>query len=78
MVLDDAVFLPGQMGNRNVVVDRTTWTVTATPDTAGRSVTPAGGLRRPVDLPHRRRRRRARRRRQHLRAHRDHRAAHLR
>ena len=44
VVLDDAVFFPGQMGNRNVVVDRSTWTVTATPD-YGREVGGAGGAR---------------------------------
>jgi hypothetical protein len=32
IVLDDAVYLPAHLGNRNVVVDRATWTVTATPD----------------------------------------------
>ena len=35
-VLDDAVFFPGQDGATAVVVDRATWTVTATPD-LGRS-----------------------------------------
>jgi hypothetical protein len=32
LVLDDVVFFPAQMGSRNVVVDRATWTVSATPD----------------------------------------------
>ena len=32
IVLDDAVFLPANEGTLNVVVDRATWTVTATPD----------------------------------------------
>ena len=32
VVLDDAVFFPAQGGNVNPVVDRATWTVTATPD----------------------------------------------
>jgi hypothetical protein len=32
IVLDDAVFLPAHLGNVNVVIDRATWTVTATPD----------------------------------------------
>ena len=32
IVLDDAVFLPANGGTQNVVVDRATWTVTATPD----------------------------------------------
>jgi hypothetical protein len=32
IVLDDTVFFPGQMSNLNAVVDRTTWTVTATPE----------------------------------------------
>ena len=42
LVLDDAVFFPAQMGNRNVVVDRTSWTVTATPD-YGREIGGAAG-----------------------------------
>jgi hypothetical protein len=32
IVLDDAVFFPGSMATTNAVVDRSTWTVTATPD----------------------------------------------
>ena len=32
IVLDDAVFFPAGLGNLNAVVDRATWTVTATPD----------------------------------------------
>ena len=32
IVLDDTVFLPANKGTQNVVVDRATWTVTATPD----------------------------------------------
>ena len=35
-MLDDAVFFPGPDGATAVVVDRSTWTVTATPD-LGRS-----------------------------------------
>ena len=37
IVLGDAVFLPANSGTQNVVVDRATWTVTATPD-YGRSI----------------------------------------
>jgi hypothetical protein len=37
IVLDDAVFLPANGGTQSAVVDRTTWTVTATPD-YGRSI----------------------------------------
>jgi hypothetical protein len=32
VVLDEAVFFPGQFSTRNTVVDRNNWTVTATPD----------------------------------------------
>ena len=32
IILADAVYLPAYLGNLNVVVDRATWTVTATPD----------------------------------------------
>ena len=32
VVLDDAVFFPANSPNRDVVVDRASWTVTATPD----------------------------------------------
>ena len=32
IVLDDAIFLPAYGGTQNVVVNRTTWAVTATPD----------------------------------------------
>ncbi len=42
VVLDDTVFFAAQMGNRNVVVDRATWTVTATPD-YGREIGGAAG-----------------------------------
>jgi hypothetical protein len=37
IVLDDAVFLPANGATQNVVIDRATWTITATPD-YGRSV----------------------------------------
>jgi hypothetical protein len=42
LILDDAVFFPANLGTTNAVVDRTTWTVTATPD-YGRTIgnTPA-------------------------------------
>ena len=40
-VLDDAVFFPSHGGSTAVVIDRATWTVTATPDLG---VATAGGL----------------------------------
>lgn len=32
LILDDSVFFPANLGTINAVVDRATWTVTATPD----------------------------------------------
>jgi hypothetical protein len=32
IVLDDTVYFPGNFGTQNVVVDRSTWAITATPD----------------------------------------------